>query len=158
MCILGSFIFLLLFSIWLFGFFPYQPNTWLKSELWFGKMVHGNSCSNYVKWMNEEKILLFPAKKFSGFDLDFWRRPGAMMSLQYNADNVAKFLQRPKVSLNQESTVIIPNTYIKTIFTYVIYMSIVNGKDNHLLHLSTQYSIKIENCLKFVLATFFNLL
>ena len=43
--------------------------------------------------------------------------------------------------------------YVKIIFTYVIYMSIVNGKDNHLLHLSTQYSIKIENCLKSGLAT-----
>ena len=26
-----------------------------------------------VKWMNEEKILLSHGKKFSGFDLDFWR-------------------------------------------------------------------------------------
>ena len=33
-------------------------------------------------------------------------------------------------------------------------MSIVNGKDNHLLHLSTQYSIKIENYLKSGLARY----
>ena len=31
-------------------------------------------------------------------------------------------------------------------------MSIVNGKDNHLLHLSTHYSLKIENYLKSGLA------
>ena len=40
------------------------------------------------------------------------------------------------------------------IYISYTYMSIVNGKDNHLLHLSTQYSIKIENYLKSVLATF----